>query len=261
MKIKLITHEQVGILDWLSKLDYGSVQSDLLALRVPGSGKWLLQSDQFQEWLATKARTLFCPGIPGAGKTIMSAITIEALEAMVYDQPSIGLAYVYCNFQRQDEQTATSLLGSLLKQLSARQPSLPECITDLHKFHSTRRTRPSLEEILECLDAVVHIYGKVFIVIDALDECQSAGGCRAKLLAELFSVQNRHGVNIFATSRFIPEIVDKFHNSIQLEISAKSTDIAEYLHARIPLLPLIVRKNPSLQQEIFRDISQAINGM
>jgi hypothetical protein len=43
----------------------------------------------------------------------------------VYVTKSIGIAYIYCNFRRQDEQKIDDLLASLLKQLAESQPSLP----------------------------------------------------------------------------------------------------------------------------------------
>jgi hypothetical protein len=35
-----------------------------------GVGQWLLSSNEFQGWLNQNKQTLFCPGIPGAGKTM-----------------------------------------------------------------------------------------------------------------------------------------------------------------------------------------------
>jgi len=61
---------------------------------------------------------LFCPGIPGAGKTILTAITIDDLTTRFRGEVDIRIAYLYYNLRRQDEQKADELLASLLKQLS-----------------------------------------------------------------------------------------------------------------------------------------------
>jgi hypothetical protein len=58
-----------AILEWITPIDYAAQQNDFIARRQPGTGQWLLDSAEFQEWLKDKERTLFCPGIPGAGKT------------------------------------------------------------------------------------------------------------------------------------------------------------------------------------------------
>ena len=60
---------------------------------------------------------LFCPGIPGAGKTILTSIVVDDLTTRFSNDPSVGIAYVYCNFRRRDEQKAEELFASLLKQL------------------------------------------------------------------------------------------------------------------------------------------------
>lgn len=106
------------ILDWLNPFDYGPQHSDYLARRQPGTGKWLLDSVEYQTWLAARQQTLFCPGMPGAGKTILASAVIDDLERRFGDDNTSAIAYVYCNFKRKDEQRIDALLGSLVKQLA-----------------------------------------------------------------------------------------------------------------------------------------------
>ena len=109
-------------------------------------------------------QTLFCPGIPGAGKTILASIVIDELCKMYNNDIKIGIAYIYCNFRRQDEQTADALLANLLKQLARGQSDLPASVRDLHDQHDAKRTRPSLDEISRALQSVAAMYSKIFIV-------------------------------------------------------------------------------------------------
>jgi hypothetical protein len=81
------------------------------------------------------------------------------------------MAYVYCNFQRQDEQKIDNLLASLLKQLAESKPSLPGSVKDLYDQHKDKRTRPSLEEIRGVLQSLAAMYSRVYFIVDALDEC------------------------------------------------------------------------------------------
>lgn len=69
--------ERRAILNWLSPLNNGSRLSDFLAKRHKGTGQWLLASHKFREWLSIKKRTLFCQGMPGAGKTIIVSTVID----------------------------------------------------------------------------------------------------------------------------------------------------------------------------------------
>ncbi|KAH8884964.1 purine and uridine phosphorylase [Thozetella sp. PMI_491] len=223
--------EDVEILDWLTTANYGARQSDNFARHRPGTGRWLLESSEFQDWLATNERTLFCPGIPGAGKTILASIVVNYLNTWFQNDATTGIAYVYCNFQRRDEQSPRHLLASILKQLAESQPSLPRRLRDLFNLHKDKRTRPSLDEISGVLESVAAAYSKVFVVVDALDECQASD--RFRFLSGLFELQKLHKINILATSRFIPEIVGHFTASTSLEIRAHADDVREYLDGEI----------------------------
>ena len=203
-------HERQAILEWLTTINYAAQQSDFIGRRQEGTGQWMLDSEQFQTWLNTNKQTLFCPGIPGAGKTILTSAVVNELTDRFSTDLSIGITYFYCNFQRKHEQKTHDLLASLLKQLAKSYPSLPGSVKDLYDRHKAKRTRPSLEEISSTLHSVAAKYSRVYIIVDALDECQALDGHRARLLSELFTLQERHRANILATSRFIPEIVDKF---------------------------------------------------
>jgi len=249
------------VLGWLTSIDYAPQQSDFISQRQPGTGQWLLDSEEYQMWLQTTKRTLFCPGIPGAGKTMLTAITIDDLITRFQRDPDIAVAYIYCNFRRRDEQKADDLLASLLKQLIQMRSALPEGVKALYDRHSDQRTRPSLDEISGTLQSVSAMYSRVFIVIDALDECQTSNNCRARLLTELLKVQTWSTANIFLTSRSIPEIAEIFERRISLEIRASEEDVRRYLDGHMSRLPGFVRRSPELQENIKTGIIQSVQGM
>src|SRR6266480_3203699 len=255
MKSKLDRDEDIKILNWLTPVDYAPQQSDYIGRRQAGSGQWLLDSEEFQTWLNTDKQTLFCPGIPGAGKTILTSIVVDYLCAQAEKNPDIGIAYLYCNFRRRDEQKAEDLLASLLKQLIQERSPIPDSVKSLHDRSRKNRTRPSFNEISEAMQSTAATYSRVFIIVDALDECQTSDGCRTRFLSELFNLQKIQGTNILVTSRFIPEIVDQFEASVYLEIRASSEDVERYLEDHMGQLPSFVRRDRSLQEEIKARIS------
>jgi Cdc6-like AAA superfamily ATPase len=252
------------ILNWLTEIDYAPRQSKIVSRRQKGSGQWLLNSDIFKNWVNQSKQTLFCPGIPGAGKTVITSIVVEHLLTEFQNDINIGIAYIYCNYTSQQEQKLVDSLKSLLKQLVQKQPSMPESITSLYERHRDDRTSPSLDEISRVLYSVAANYSRVFIIIDALDECQVSDGNRSRLLSEIFSLQVKTEVNFFATSRFIPEIMRCFQGSMMLEIRASNEDVLEYVYKRISQstrLKSIISKYPGLQDTIRTKIVKAVDGM
>jgi hypothetical protein len=148
-----------------------------------------------------------------------------------------------------------------LKQLIKGLPFLPESMKNLYEHHKNRQSRPSIEEICEVLQSVAVNYTKTFIIIDALDECQASDGGREKLLLAIFELQAKSGVNVFATSRFIPEIVRKFEGGISLEIRASSHDVQKFLDGKMSELRPFVLRNFLLQEDIRTAITETADGM
>ncbi|MCJ1284853.1 hypothetical protein MMC26_004190 [Xylographa opegraphella] len=253
--------EQQSILDWLCPVDYFPQQNDFLRQRQAGTGQWLLDSTKFKAWIETKHQTLFCPGIPGAGKTILTSIVVEQLFTRIRGDCSIAFAYIYCNFKRQHEQSLEHLLASLLKQLAQGRHHLPENVKTIYARCRDQETRPSVDDISAVLQSVAAEYSRVFIVIDALDECQVNNGCLAKLLSHISNLQSKCRVNFFATSRFIPDITERFQRDVRLEIRANKQDVQRYVEGHIDELPRFVRRDPDLQQEISSEIVKAVDGM
>lgn len=204
--------------------------------------------------------TLFCPGIPGSGKTILTAIVINDLITRFQNNPTIGIAYIYLNFRQKDDQKIESLMASLLKQL-ARSQSFPESVKDLYNRHKGGQTRPSADEISHALRSIATKYSKVFIIVDALDECQSFNGHGLKLLSYILDLQVSTSTNFFATSRPIPDIEGQFKTNLRREISAANEDVRTYLEGHMSDLPRCILNRPDIQEKIKTEIASAVEGM
>ena len=248
-------------MDWLTPTDYATQQSDLLSRRQEGTGLWLLQSDDFHAWQTQDRKTLFCPGIPGAGKTFITSIVVDHLCTEYQNDASIAVIYLFCNFRRQQEQTPTDLLLSLLKQLTQERTSVPDCVQALHVLHKDKRTRPSLIEIVKAIKQILAEFSKTYIMVDALDEYQVPDGGRDKFLKQLFDFQNQSNVNLFMTARPIPEIQGYFEGCTRLGIRADREDILQFIDGRMSRLPSFVTRNLALQEEIKDIVADSVDGM
>jgi hypothetical protein len=187
--VELLKHknneERQMCLDWLSPSVYATQQCDYIR-RQPGTGEWLLKSPKFQAWSEMSHQTLFCPGIPGAGKTILASVVIDELDSRYGNNRDVGIAYLYCSFQRHDDhsQKPESLLASILRQLAQGLSSMPDSVGALYEKHRAKGTRPSVDEISKALRSIAGHFSRFFIVIDALDECPFPAISR--LLDEIF---------------------------------------------------------------------------
>lgn len=255
------------VLNWLTPapIDYGSQYSSFLKVRQPGTGQWLLDTAQYQSWVSKQKQTLFCPGIPGAGKTILASIIIEDLFSRFESIKDVGIAYLYCNFQSQKDQTVDNLLASLLRQLVQSRPSLPEEVKSLCDKHKDRQTRPSVDEITNALQHVTRLYSNVFIVVDALDECE--GEYRPAFLSHLFALQTSTTTNILATSRLIQKIEKEFEGRCEIvRISARDEDVERFLNNDMKKLQLLSADLPDEMKEYLRNkirttIVEVVHGM
>lgn len=256
-----VNEDRLKILNWITPIDYAPQQSDFIGRRQPGTGQWLLDSEEFGTWVEAERKTLFCPGIPGAGKTILTAIVAEELATRFGDNEDVGIAYIYCNFRRQDEQKAEDLLANLLKQLVEGRNSLPHSVKLLYDNHKALKTRPPIREVSNTLQSVAALYSRVFVIIDALDECQISDSCREDFLSHIFDIQNQTRANIFATSRPLLDIREKFKGCLTREIIASNEDVCRYIDGQMQKLPRFVSKKPDLQAQIISEISSAVDGM
>lgn len=256
--------ERQTILDALTSVDYSSLQNNLIASRQEGVGEWLLKHWQFKGWQSKKKSTLLCSGFPGTGKTMIASIVVDHLKKKFEKDPNIGIAFLYCNFWQQPEQQLTDLLLSLLQQFSQRQPLLPPDVRNLYGSFLKEEV-PDLpsSEITDALGSVIGNYSRAFIVVDALDECSVTDGVLSRFMEELFILQAKTGISLFATSRLILGIPQEFkrRGSSVIEIHPSDQAMGIYLDGHLDQLSPFVKEDPDIEREIKSAIIKAAGGM
>ncbi|KAI9766644.1 MAG: hypothetical protein M1839_004799 [Geoglossum umbratile] len=258
VEIMQFSQQRREILDWLTRADYGAAHANSLKKRQPGTGKWFLQHQQFATWRSGDIQTLFCPGIPGAGKTIIASIVIECIRSAQHNRES-GIAFLYCNYERQNEQTAEALLAILLRQLAEHHPSIPGSVKLLYDSHTKKKTRPSLQEVYDTLYDIAKSYKRLFLVVDALDECSD--DTRRALLLQLRNLQKTTGSLLMATSRHLDTLEQEFKGDAQIKIRADTGDVDSYLDGQRATLPECVKADPVLWQTVKDRIVETLDGM
>ena len=246
-------------MEWLSPTDFLAQQHDIISRRQEGTGQWFLNSVEFKSWLDGPKKTLFCPGIPGAGKTMMAAIAFDRIHSM--GNQDIGLGCLFCSYKSQADQSVSNFLASFLKQLSQTRMEIPPPVMHIYEQHSKRRTTPSLDELTRALLEVCSIYSTVYLIVDALDECTSANGTRRGLIDAMHSLLADQNIHLLFTSRFIPEIAQNFHLDSMLEVRASEEDVGRYIQGQIHRLPSFVQRDEDFQRIIGKKVVEAVDGM
>ena len=251
------------IMEWLSSTDFSTQQHDIISRRQEGTGQWFLDTPEFKKWVQGSEKTLFCPGIPGAGKTMMAAIAINHLYTQ-YSTSSgndIGIAFLFCSYKAQTAQSASSLFAALLKQLVQKRLEIAAPVTQMYELHTKRGSKPSFNDILQALQSVCSTYTSIFIVVDGLDECSDREGARGQLIDKLHQLQTRKDIRLLFTSRFIPEITRKFDSKSILEIRASEEDVKRFVAGQIPRLPRCIQRDEELKFAVQNKIVEAVDGM
>ncbi|KAJ5628952.1 hypothetical protein N7490_011180 [Penicillium lividum] len=249
-------------LDWLSSESFAADRGK--PIYQPGTGRWFIESSEFQTWIQNPGQTLFCPGIPGAGKTNMASIVIDELNRRHGKDPSVGIAYTFCSFRYCDDsrQSADNVLTSIIRQLVRRIPLLPSTVQLLYEKHRSNGSRPSFNDLSKAFKDIVYITLKqVFIVIDALDECKAV--TISRILGQIFETQASGNLNLLSTSRAVPAIQARFRGRPFQEIRATKGDVMRYLKARLEDCEedcALIRR-PTLQEKAVLAIADSVRGM
>ncbi|KAJ6487291.1 ankyrin repeat domain-containing protein, partial [Mycena vulgaris] len=252
-------------LDWFSPINFFLRHADISQVRQKGTGGWLLGHPLFKKWQSGSGSTLWCRGIPGAGKTVLASMVADHLSAACRNNRDTGIACIYLNHKEVDNQTPSKLLAGLWRQL-ALDKDISSVIENLYKQHREKGTVPSLEEVVNVLRSSLKEFSKVFVIVDALDEYpnESPGFQRETLLQYLAEMGSN--VNLMITSRpnISPES-SSLPNLETLDIQAAPEDIQAYINAQIKLSPRLskhVQRQPKLGEDIHSKISsKSVDGM
>ena len=177
---------------------------------------------------------------------------------------NIALACLYFDFAARKEQSATSVLGSFVKQVVSGMERIPEEI--LPAFQEQKKAiggcAPELAGIVKMLQAVTSSQ-PTFLCIDALDECE--GAQRVRLLDSLREILERSPrTRVFVTGRpHIRAEIEKRLAGRVTSISANPTrgDIITYLRVRLDEDETPDAMDESLKAGILEKIPENISEM
>lgn len=188
--------ENVGYASSTNKVDMSRVEA-LLAISsppeedyeyfrsrwMPGSCEWILLRSEYHDWLAANSglsRILWLYGVPGCGKSVLSAFLLGQLRDTGY-----SCQYFFFRFGDKAKRSVNMMLRSIAYQIAAQLPELrsqlEKLVGDAVRLERTE-SRIIWQKVFISRLFNVRIRQPLYWIIDALDECESA-----QLLLSLFS--------------------------------------------------------------------------
>ena len=258
------------MLDWLSSTNVAQKQQDIFDQHQEGTGSWFLESPKFVEWTGDdpSSSTLFCPGDPGAGKTVMLSLAVDHLMANFQTQ-DVAIAFAFCRYNEPDARTSASIIASLARQLAVRDGTIHPKLSDLyHKLtKDKKRMSPSTKDVHSLLLHLAPTFDRVFLLVDGLDECDKKD--RATLLSALKDLGNlpQCKAHIMVTARpHAQDINLAFQSSMRLEVEAREIDVENYVRSQLDtnaeILELMAETEEiDLKETIISSITLGASGL
>ena len=247
------------IIKWLATTDPHSNHSAARQKWEPETGAWFLLSSEFGQWLQSK-KSLWLHGIPGAGKTILCSTIIESVQSRCNSDEICAFYYFDSISGQVEKQTVSAMLSSLLAQVSATTEIEPE-IRQLYERCGDGGRTPTVHEMTETLFAILRKGRRMYLILDALDECSE----RPLLLQVIEQILQLDGdIHLLLTSRNEYDIQTALHSSVTVvSMEDKRVDPDIRIHVEQCLLkdPKLCKWDDKIKDEIVKELVSGAKGM
>ena len=187
------------------------------------------------------------------------SLVIDRLVAF-FSYQNVAVAYHYFDFRDQQCQSAEAILSSLLKQLASAKTELSSHVLELYRKFMRQSRQPKQEDLEDVMVRTCEAFDRVFLVIDALDECSPER--RRQVLKVLKRLHEVQAISIFVTSRPYPEDVMKaFEQFPNITIEARDPDIRKYVRTEIDNYHNLDDTDQDFKEDIVIKLSQKAHNM
>ena len=249
---------------WFSAPDPSSNYNRALQDRHAMTGNWFLESRAYLDWLLESGSFLWLHGIPGCGKTVLSATIIQNALEYCGNRPNSVVLYFFFDFNDAQKQQHKQMIRSLLSQLFSFCATVPPFLDELYSSSVDGARQPSLGKLLSAMYGMMATFAETYIILDALDECEN----RSELLTDLEKIRTWNDVkcHILVTSRRENDIEDRLISSISeeqavcIQSALIDADIRRYIRERLQTDRRLKRWQKQ-RSEIENALMKKANGM
>ncbi|KAK0431470.1 hypothetical protein EV421DRAFT_2090121 [Armillaria borealis] len=257
-----------NVVNWLEPLNSRAKLREVRERRQLGTCEWLLSHPRFASWYSSGS-FLWMNGIPGNGKTLLASFVIDHLKERVTSDEIV--LFAFADFQDARSTDVVVLLRTLLAQLLdhckpedfVEDPDFAELEKTVQRHHADRPK--FLQYLVELLGKASAPWKRVFVVIDALDECMQ--GKRRESIAAIRDLASAgSNISILVTSRAEQDIVDVLSSvptiSLVNETWRVKDDIRRFIEEKMNNSDLSLARLPEpVRARISSTLLEKANGM
>ncbi|PBK65236.1 hypothetical protein ARMSODRAFT_438992 [Armillaria solidipes] len=257
-----------NVVNWLEPLDSRAKLREVRERRQLGTCEWLLSHPRFASWYSSGS-FLWMNGIPGNGKTLLTSFVIDHLKERVTSDEIV--LFAFADFQDARSTDVVVLLRTLLARLLdhckpedfVEEPDFAELEKTMQRYHADRPK--FLQYLVELLGKASAPWKRVFVVIDALDECMQ--GKRRESIAAIRDLASAgSNISILVTSRAEQDIVDVLSSvptiSLVNETWRVKDDIRRFIEEKMNNSDLSLARLPEpVRARISSTLLEKANGM
>lgn len=175
---------------------------------------------------------------------------------------------MYFDYGEQKHQTYEKLLADLLSQLIRLRDGVTLEVEEVYKSWTVKGIPPGADEYIAMIKSEIETFTKVFIVVDALDECsdESPEYTAVSFVKALDQLPKK--AHILFTSRPMTTIHDRIKADKKIPVRTNVKDLSAYFENRInstdwlkKLIEKGTQKNPQFFQNAVDTIVNRSQGM
>lgn len=191
--------------------------------RKGGNTSWICHDEGYKQWKNQKiSGTLWCTGILGSGKTVLSANVVEDLKTTT----PAAVAYFFCRHDEAESLVTRTIVGSIARQIFDHIKSdIVDAITEM------RPGAIDTDQILKYLHTLLPSNSQnYFVIIDGLDECKEE---ETRLILRCLKqlLMSTHTFQVYCSSR--PDVFRWTRTLLEpqwnVSMPQTSADIEDYI--------------------------------
>ena len=143
-----------------------------------------------------------------------------------------GIGYVFFDNESREEQTTTNMVRALTCQLIQDSKYVSPNAWKVYERHHSGGSSATLEDYHAILFAQIQEYQRVYLVIDAVDECEVE--TRLELFDTLLRLREAPPqIHVLVSSRNVDSTFAKLGNSFHFVLKARTDDLAKFVEEQV----------------------------